>query len=188
MTDNSEFPYLLYENRFDYLSLELPVKHKHKNTSLDKCVFNCYFERKFKHVLHSEEQHLNGITDLLISLGSNLTLNWEKLKSVIEKLILLPGKTTKEVKELSLEFDKVKGNFDFLKDQQNLILKKIKALKDLDKNIADLKIEIQQAKPKQVELKTLELLEKHDGQLIRFDKEIDRIKSILDKIAYASGI
>ncbi|QVY19150.1 p24 [Agapanthus tungrovirus] len=184
----SPFPYQLYEHRFDYLSLELPEKHKHKNLSLDKCSFNCFFNRSFKHVLHSEDNHLNGITDLLINLGSNLTLNWEKLKSVIEKLILLPGKTTKEVKELSQEFNQVKINFDFLKDQQNLILSRLKGLKNLDKNIAELTIEIQNAKPKQVELKTLQLLEKHDNQLVRFDQEIDKIKEILAKIAYASGI
>lgn len=53
--------------------------------------------------------------------------------------------------------------------------------------IVELKTLLEQNKPKQIELKTLELIEKHDDQLKRFDLEIENIKTLLKRIEYLTG-
>lgn len=53
--------------------LDLDYKFKDRNIiSLDNYKFISHFDKRFKHLLHEENQQLNSITDLIINLGTNL--------------------------------------------------------------------------------------------------------------------
>lgn len=74
----------------------------------------CRISDDFKHILHSEDNHLNSITDLIINLGINLQKEINYNKQQLEKSLE--------------ELRKYTENLDYIKDQQQQILLEIKQI------------------------------------------------------------
>ncbi|KAG5603493.1 hypothetical protein H5410_024985 [Solanum commersonii] len=93
--------------------------------SLLKCNF-----AEGDHILHSENQHLNIITDLIINLAEHSQFKDDRFLKIIETIENLQHKQNKSL-------EKIEQNFDFLKNQQLDIISKIQTIvanKTIDNN------------------------------------------------------
>jgi len=85
----------------------------------------CRVKENFNHTLHTPDNiHLNSLTYFVISLGINLQKESITNKQLLEKLIT-------ELQIKTEEYKKYIHNLDYIKEQNNQILKEIK---DIRKN------------------------------------------------------
>lgn len=118
--------------KLSLFNLEFSENHNN-NTLVDNCNFACRFPKNYKHLLHSENIHLNGITDLILSLGLNLeheviknNQSLSTIHSTIEKKTELLNKLTE--------------NLDYIRSQNNQI---ISELKEIRKSLAGTEVKQQ---------------------------------------------
>ena len=57
--------------KIEYLDLAINDSHTEKILTIEGS-HSCYFNSDHKHILHSNNAHLNSLTDLIISLGNKL--------------------------------------------------------------------------------------------------------------------
>lgn len=103
------------------LNLEFIEKNSN-NILVDNCHVACRFTTGYKHLLHSENPHLNGFTDLILNLGENLEKESSKYKHHIEQTYNVVDNTTKLLKELI-------DNLEYIKEQNNQIINEFKKIK-----------------------------------------------------------
>ena len=85
----------------------------------------CYFSNIYKHSLHSlEDKNYNSLVDLIISLAESLEKHKENNSRIIENLVESLKNNNKIIKTLV-------ENQDYIKDQNNKIITKIRSLEQL---------------------------------------------------------
>lgn len=97
-----------------------------------ECLLKCNFAKR-DHILHSENQHLNTITDLIINLAEHSQFKDDRFLKIIETIENLQHKQNKSL-------EKIEQNFDFLKNQQLDIISKIQTIvanKTTDNNLLE---------------------------------------------------
>ena len=138
--------------KLDLLNLEF-VDHLNTNIiSNQNYNLTCRVSNTVQHSLHTENQHLNGITDLILNLGINLQKQITIINSSLQKI-----QTTLDKKKESLHT--LSDNLTYIKEQNNQILVELRQVhtkeqhvttqKDIDKisealnklNISDIRIE-----------------------------------------------
>jgi uncharacterized coiled-coil DUF342 family protein len=133
-------------NHLKYLDLEISNNNRNL-VSLDKQKLLCKFDKKYKHILHSENnilfsEHLNSLTDLVINLSINLEKTLEENNNKISFLTSLIEEKNKSIKEL-------RENQDYIRQQNNSILEKLSKqkpfieLNSLVKEVKDIKSRIE---------------------------------------------
>lgn len=126
--------------------------------------------------MHTENIHLNGITDLIINLGVSLEKESRYNHNALERLVNYTNKKTDLLNKLI-------ENLGYIKEQNNQI---IKELKEIKKNIPS-KQEIQQLsylleshKPKQITTESINLLNKVEKQTINLEELLNSVKKIVE--------
>lgn len=95
--------------RLEYLDLEIVLEKKYRRLKFES-LLKCNFAEG-DHILHSENQHLNTITDLIINLAEHSQSKDVRFLKLIETIENLHHKQNKSL-------EKIEQNFDFLKNQQ----------------------------------------------------------------------
>lgn len=116
------------------MNLEFTEKPSLKNINTENYSFICRIKDNCKHSLHTDNPHLNALTDLVINLGYNLQKD-----SIINKQLL------EKISVYTEEFKKYSQNLDYIKDQNNQILKELKrsCLEKQTENIHNNNIQIE---------------------------------------------
>lgn len=166
--------------RLDFLNLEYKEKLENNNiTSLDYYSFTCRFKNKFKHSLHTNNIHLNGITDLIINLGLNLEKESKYSHNTLEKLERLVNYTYKKTELIS----KLTENLGYLKEQNNQIIKELKEIRKFipsKQEIQQLSYLLENNKPKQIETENKNLLNKVENQVTNLEELLNTVKKIVE--------
>lgn len=107
--------------KLEFLNLEFTEKNEVKINN-NNYSFNCRFKEKHNHSLHSDNIHLNAITDLVINLGYNLQKESIRKQAILEKILDIKHK---EIEERRL----IITNIDYIKEQNNQIIKELKEVR-----------------------------------------------------------
>lgn len=108
----------LMEYDIDYRDLALPRDYKKKITTVKEFILSCYFDRKFDHIVHSENPQLNNIVDMLISLGISL----EKFDGQMHRI---NTHIHSSIVSRNIIFEELVNNIDYIKQQNNEIIGKL---------------------------------------------------------------
>ncbi|CAA40995.1 ORF P24 [Rice tungro bacilliform virus] len=181
------------ESRYEKLEfLDLAVWGKEKKQkyllSTDNISFYCYFdtsktsESERKHTFHSDNKQLNSIVDLIIKHSEktkNIKEELEKYSQFLDKILDLKP-TKKQVEKLLENQNLISKNFDYIKEQNTQLEKSLRKTVKLEDSINTLLVEIQQARPKEVELRTLKIAEQNSKAIEKFEQEIKDLREILE--------
>lgn len=183
--------------KFEYLNLEVNNSTK-RIISLDKQkhICYCYIEDKdYKHILHSESQHLNSITDLIIELGDSLYWYNEKFYKIIELInesMVSRNKKLQQIQEnqeyLKICLQKI-DNFD---STIKGLTKKFKALNLKNfpnkQDINSLRQLIEENKPKEIEIQSkdlvLQIKNQSETNKKHFESQIEKLEQMLKEIKF----
>lgn len=179
--------------KLSYLNLEInnPIK---RIITLDKQKHTCYIrETDYKHKLHSEVEHMNSLTDLVIELSENLKYYNEKHYNLMQLVLESIIEKNKLLKQISNNQDYLKSNLHKIDDMEITLRKltekfKVIKLKEFpNKNdIINLKNLIEENKPKDIEihLKKLitELKEQTEKDKNQSEEQIRQIEKTLSEI------
>lgn len=99
------------EEKFAYLNLEYLENNKRR--SIDDVQIYCFSKTQSKHKFHSENTHLNTISDLVYSLVQNLDCENNLLRKIQKDFL-----TTFQKQNIKLESFEEK--LDFLRNQQKI--------------------------------------------------------------------
>ena len=155
------------DKRLEYLDLE--IKNRSRNIiTLDNHKHICYFQNTYKHILHSkEDKNYNSLIDLVISLGESLEKHKENNSRIIENLLESIKNKNKVIKTLV-------ENQDYLKEQNNKIIKRIKYLEELKQLKIEHKINTEKI--------TKEVLEEIRQKSIELKQSYNQVEVLLHKI------
>ena len=84
--------------KLDFLNLEF-IEKTSNNTWVENCFFICKF-KNHKHTLHSENIHLNGVTDLIVNLGIHLEQEVKRNNHNFNRLYSLTDRRTELLSKL----------------------------------------------------------------------------------------
>ena len=113
--------------KIECLDLGINDSHTYKILTVEGS-HSCYFNSDHKHILHSNNAHLNSLTDLIISLGNKLEKQETKNNNIWNSLIEVLKEKNKVIRQLT-------ENLDYIKEQNKTLITKHKNLeqfRDLD--------------------------------------------------------
>lgn len=176
--------------KFSYLNLEVNNPNK-KVITLDKQKHICYIkDNNYTHKVHSESEHMNTITDLIIELSENLNLYNEKHYNLMQLVLEGIIEKNKLLKQISNNQDYLKTNLhkiDYFEITLKQLTEKFKVIKLKEfpnkNDIIKLKNLIEENKPKDIEIHSKELImnlkEQFDLQIQQIEKMLEEIKNLI---------
>lgn len=113
---------MAFFKRIEYLDLE--IKDTNKNIiTFEKHKHNCYFDKDYRHILHSKDHgQYNSLVDIFISLAESL----ENQRHTDNKLTY---SILEQLKDKNKMLKRIENNQDYIKQQNNIILEKLKSEK-----------------------------------------------------------
>ena len=181
--------------KFEYLNLEINNLAK-RIISLDRQKHICYIrDNNYTHMLHSGNQHLNSITDLIIELGNSLQQHNEKYYNLMQLISDSMVSRNKKLQQINDDQDYLKTSIQRIDEFDITIQKLAKKFKALNlksfpnkQDIISLKQMIEENKPKEIEIQSKDLILQIKNQSESNEKQftihMQKLEKMLQEIKY----